>query len=64
MQVYPERMTTKEAAEYLRMSKYTLREKASLGEIPSAKIGRKYLFRKATLDSWLEEQERNSSFFK
>lgn len=63
MKVYPEIMNIKETANYLRISQYTLGEKARQGEIPSVKIGRRRLFRKATLETWLEEQERNSKFF-
>jgi excisionase family DNA binding protein len=46
-------MTTQEAADYLRLGPDTLKRKARAGEVPAAKTGRKWLFRKAELDAWL-----------
>ncbi|MEN6305895.1 MAG: helix-turn-helix domain-containing protein [Armatimonadia bacterium] len=46
-------MTSQEAAEYLRLGVDTLKRKARAGELPAAKTGRKWLFRKADLDAWL-----------
>lgn len=46
-------MTSQEAADYLRLGVDTLKRKARAGELPAAKTGRKWLFRKADLDAWL-----------
>ncbi|MBU0606873.1 MAG: helix-turn-helix domain-containing protein [Armatimonadetes bacterium] len=46
-------MTSREAAEYLRLGVDTLKRKAREGEVPAAKTGRKWVFRKADLDAWL-----------
>ena len=42
-----------EAAQYIRCSLGWLAEKTASGEIPSLKVGRKRLYRKADLDIWL-----------
>lgn len=46
-------MTTRQAAEFLQLSEQTVKDKARAGEIPAAKIGRAWRFRKADLDAWL-----------
>jgi len=46
-------MTSREAADYLRLGVDTLKRKARAGDVPAAKTGRKWLFRKADLDAWL-----------
>lgn len=46
-------MTSQEAAEYLRLGIDTLKRKARAGDIPAAKVGRSWRFRKADLDAWL-----------
>jgi len=46
-------MTSREAAEYLRLGVDTLKRKAREGDVPAAKTGRKWVFRKADLDAWL-----------
>lgn len=53
-------MCAKDTAKYLGISYYTLLELRKQGKIPNSKIGRKYLFRKDTLDLWLQEQETAS----
>lgn len=48
-------MTTKEAAEYIRTSPASLRNKISRGEIsPSGRLGRSLRFRRDVLDKYLE----------
>lgn len=44
-----------EAAEYLQMSAYSLREKAAAGKIPGSKPGRQWVFRKERLDEYLDD---------
>ena len=46
-------MTSAEAAQYLRLGIDTLKRKARAGDIPAAKIGRSWRFRKPELDAWL-----------
>lgn len=41
------------AAIYLKLSRFTVRQKAREGVLPAAKIGRVWRFRKADLDAWL-----------
>lgn len=48
-------MTAQEAATYLRVSLSTLRRRARAGDIPGAKVGRRWRFCKADLDRWLSE---------
>jgi len=49
-------MTTKEAAEYLRLNYMTVYKLAQRGRIPASKIGGNWRFKKDLLDSWLTEQ--------
>jgi excisionase family DNA binding protein len=50
-------LTLKEAAEFLRLSAGTLRRLARARKIPVIKLGRKWLFRQASLERWLAERE-------
>ena len=53
-------MTTfdiKECAEYLRIHPESLRRMSRENKVPHFKVGGKYLFRKQTLDDWIEKQE-------
>ena len=47
-------LNVEEAAEYLRFSPYTIREKAREGEIPGRKIGKEWRFSRRALLEWLE----------
>jgi len=49
-------MDIKGLAEYLQMSKHTLYRKVEKGTIPGAKIGKKWKFAKAVIDTWLKDQ--------
>ena len=49
-----------EAAEYLKVSYWTLLEKAKKGVIPCVKVGRRVLFSQEGLDGWIEEKEWQS----
>lgn len=53
-------MTAKEAAELLRVSKDSLYRDVRRGRIPHMKIGATILFRRDTLMSWMEQQEKES----
>ncbi len=46
-------MTAKQAAEFLQTSRDTLLRKARAGELPAAKLGREWRFRREDLDAWL-----------
>lgn len=46
-------MTPVEAGAYLNLSPGSVLRKARLGEVPAAKTGRKWLFRRSDLDAWL-----------
>jgi excisionase family DNA binding protein len=51
-------LNAKEAAEFLGVNPYTIREKARSGEIPGRKIGSKWRFSRRQLLKWLEEGDR------
>ena len=46
-------MTTKEAAEYLKLNYMTVYKLAQRGRIPASKIGGNWRFKKDVLDNWL-----------
>lgn len=47
-------LTAKEAAEYLKLSVETVKAKARAGQMPAAKIGRKWRFSQRQLLDWIE----------
>ena len=51
-------MTTKEAAEYLKLNYMTVYKLAQRGRIPASKIGGNWRFRKDLLDDWLARQAK------
>jgi excisionase family DNA binding protein len=51
---------TKEAAAYLKIHYETLLKMARKRQVPHHRIGRKLLFRKDSLDAWIQEQEQKS----
>lgn len=53
-------LTLQEVAEYLRVAEKTVLRMARRGEIPSAKVGGQWRFRKRRIDAWLDEQERGA----
>ena len=53
MMVSGEVFDVADAAVYLKLSEYTVRQKAREGAIPAAKVGRAWRFRKADLEAWL-----------
>jgi excisionase family DNA binding protein len=60
--VVPEVLTATEAAAYLQVPVETLRRWRSVGSGPRhAKVGRHVRYRRAALDRWLEEQEREAA---
>jgi excisionase family DNA binding protein len=49
-------MTTKELAEYLRLNERTVLKLAAQGELPGVRLGNQWRFRKAVVDTWLDDQ--------
>ncbi|WP_036307013.1 helix-turn-helix domain-containing protein [Methyloglobulus morosus] len=51
-----ETLTLEQAAGILRMHKVTVRNKARAGELPAAKVGKRWLFLEVDLMNWLRLQ--------
>jgi PTS system nitrogen regulatory IIA component len=49
-------LTTKELAEYLRVNERTVLKLAAQGELPGARLGNQWRFRRAVIDAWLDDQ--------
>ena len=47
-------MTVEQAARHLQLAADTVRRKARSGDIPAAKVGRRWRFRRTDLDEWLD----------
>ena len=56
-------LTFEEVTEYLKLSKSKLYGLAQQRKIPVSKVGRTWRFRKASIDAWLERQERHARQF-
>ena len=54
----PTIMTLDEVAKYLRVHKSTVYRMAREGTIPSTKVANQWRFKKARIDEWLLERER------
>ncbi|MGD8330596.1 MAG: helix-turn-helix domain-containing protein [Acidobacteriota bacterium] len=54
----PTIMTLDEVAKYLRVHKSTVYRMAREGTIPSTKVANQWRFKKARIDEWLMERER------
>lgn len=55
-----ERFTTKEVAEYLGVSVDSIYKMVREKEIPHFRVRRTILFSKKAIDSWVEQQEKES----
>ena len=53
-------LTAKEAAKYLGISYWLCLEMAKRGEIPHIRAGSRVLFRRESLDGWMDEQEQEN----
>jgi len=53
-------LTAQEAADFLKISYYTILQKSKAGQIPSCRIGSRVLFSLETLTAWVEEMEQAS----
>ncbi len=58
MERRPTIMTLDEVAKYLRVHKSTVYRMAREGTIPSTKVANQWRFKKARIDEWLMERER------
>lgn len=55
---YREVMNTREASQYLGVSKETLYKYLLEDRLPGFKLGNRWRFKKAVLDRWMEKQSR------
>ena len=53
-------LTAQQAARYLKVSDWLIYESVKRREIPHIKLGGRVLFRRDTLDTWMEGKERES----
>src|SRR5712691_8272080 len=49
-------MTVKELAAYLNLNERTVLKLAAEGPLPAVKVGNQWRFRKAMIDTWLDDQ--------
>ncbi len=56
----PEVMTVADLAAYLQVSKKAVYDLAKRGELPAAKLGDQWRFKKSLVDRWLEALSRQS----
>ena len=47
-----------DAAAVLKISAYTVRQRARRREIPAIRLGKFWRFRRSSLDAWIADQER------
>jgi len=50
-----------EAAELLKINRYTLQRMARLGQVPAVKVGKLWRYQKSALDEWVQSKV---SFFR
>lgn len=50
-------LTIEEVAEYLRLNRFTVYRMAERGELPGAKIARRWRFSGTDLHAWLEQRK-------
>jgi len=53
-------LTTKELADYLKLTEVTVYKYASEGKIPGFKVGSRWRFDKSQIDELLKREEENS----
>ena len=59
-EIRPVTMSAKEVAKYLGISYWLILEMAKRREIPCVHAGARVLFRKETIDNWIQNQEIQS----
>jgi excisionase family DNA binding protein len=60
MQRAPAIMTVQELARYLRVHTMTVYRLIQRGDLPAARVGRGWRFRKDQVDRWLDDRELNA----
>ncbi len=63
MKPEPEWLSLEEAAEHLKVDKTSLYAAAREGRVPSQKVGKKWVFERAKLDTWLRGSQSSESLF-
>jgi excisionase family DNA binding protein len=53
-------LNAEEAAEFLGVNPYTVRQKARLGEMPGRKVGKEWRFSRQALLQWLAGEDSHS----
>ena len=53
-------MDIREASDYLRISDWKLRQMVRQRSIPHFRVGKKIMFRRSALESWIANQEKQS----
>lgn len=48
-------LTIKQVAKYLKVDKFTVYRLVSKNKLPAFKVGNQWRFKRATIDSWLEQ---------
>jgi excisionase family DNA binding protein len=54
-------LNAEEAAEFLGVNPYTIRQKARLGEMPGRKVGKEWRFSRQALLQWLAGEDSHSN---
>jgi len=54
-------LTIDEVAGYLRLNRYTVYRMAERGELPGAKIARRWRFTEVDIKRWIERKKRSRS---
>jgi excisionase family DNA binding protein len=54
-------MTVEEVAKYLKLTPQTVYKWAQEGQIPAAKLGKEWRFRKRILDEWIDSSHQHRS---
>ena len=53
---FPDSLSVEEAAQFLRMHPVTLRVKAAAGEVPGAKLGKRWVFLRIDLEGYVRSK--------
>lgn len=54
-------LTCSEVAAWLQMDKVTVQKMSRAGELPAFKVGRRYRFRRADLEEWINKQMKKGN---
>jgi excisionase family DNA binding protein len=57
----PEFFTQKEAAAYMRCSYWTIREACYTGDLPRARVGKRFIIHISDLRAWFERQKKEAA---